>query len=75
MRPAPRWGAFLLLAIAILALALPIWYTVHAYDSFSEIGKGLAVATVLVAGFAILTVVVSFVRSLMAGVDAARRNL
>lgn len=70
--PAPPW-AFLLLALAITALALPVVYTVRRFDEFHGPGQGLAVGTVIVAVFAILTVLVSVLRFFQQ--NLSRRNL
>jgi hypothetical protein len=69
----PRIGAFLLVLVAVAALLLPSWYTVHAAPAFGPWGSLIAWTTVSVAIFGVLTVIVSVIRHFVA--PALRQNL
>ncbi|MGH7162434.1 MAG: hypothetical protein ACREID_03035 [Planctomycetota bacterium] len=77
-RPPSRVLAFILVLLAIAALLIPFWYTVHVHGRFGPFGSLIAWTTATVGVIATLTVVLSVVRHFIAPAlrqRAEERNL
>jgi hypothetical protein len=61
-KPPSQVAAFTLVVIAVTALLVPVAYTIKVQERFGPFGTLIAWTTVSVGIFAVLTVVVSFLR-------------